>query len=106
MNRRSILTYTVMLACGAGILMVAAVPAAESKVAKKYTETVTAKDGSKLSFDMVLVPGVTTGRGTQSSLAHQGRIIIQGAGRQAMSNSRQFSNRVRLASDAGSTPSL
>ena len=54
---------------------------------------------------MALVPGVTTGRGTQSSIAHQGRIIIQGAGRQAMSNSRQFSDRVWLASGGGLTPS-
>jgi formylglycine-generating enzyme required for sulfatase activity len=31
--------------------------AAEKKLPKRYTETVTAKDGEKISFDMVLIPG-------------------------------------------------
>ncbi len=76
MNRRSILTSIVLLACGVGILMVAAVPAAESKLAKKYTETVTAKDGSKLTFDMVLIPGGTFTMGSPAGeadrVAHEG----------------------------------
>jgi formylglycine-generating enzyme required for sulfatase activity len=56
--------------------MVAAVPAAESKLAKKYTETVTAKDGSKLTFDMVLIPGGTFTMGSPAGeadrVAHEG----------------------------------
>ncbi len=31
--------------------------AAQKKLPKKYTETVTAKDGEKISFEMVLIPG-------------------------------------------------
>jgi formylglycine-generating enzyme required for sulfatase activity len=31
--------------------------AADKKVPKKYTETITAKDGEKISFEMVLIPG-------------------------------------------------
>jgi hypothetical protein len=51
------------------------------------------RDGLATSAtQMALAPGVTTGRGTQSSIALQGRTIIQGAGVQATSISRQFSN--------------
>ena len=39
--------------------MIGTTPAAESKLPKKYTETITAKDGTKLTFDMVLIPGGT-----------------------------------------------
>ena len=31
--------------------------AAQKKPPKKYTETVTTKDGEKISFEMVLIPG-------------------------------------------------
>jgi len=68
-HRRNLLTYTVLLACGVGILLVAAVPATESKLPKKYTETITAKDGSKLTFDMVLIPGGTLTMGSPAGEA-------------------------------------
>jgi len=39
------------------VMVSASVSAAQDKLAKKYTETVAAKDGTKYSIDMALVPG-------------------------------------------------
>ena len=33
------------------------IQAGQKELPKKYTETVTTKDGEKISFDMVLIPG-------------------------------------------------
>jgi len=57
-TRCSMLACVVLLVVCGGIVAVGVVPAAQdNKLPKKYTETITAKDGSKLSFDMVLIPG-------------------------------------------------
>jgi sulfatase modifying factor 1 len=57
-TRRKMLACLVLLAVCGGIVAVGMAPAAEGdKLPQKYTETITAKDGSKLTFDMVLVPG-------------------------------------------------
>jgi len=55
-KRSILLTCVALLICGAGVLAVAAAPAGENQAPRKYTETITAKDGSKLSLDMVLIP--------------------------------------------------
>jgi formylglycine-generating enzyme required for sulfatase activity len=52
-----------------GVAAVGMAPAAENQPAKKYTETITAKDGSKLSLDMVLVPGGTFTMGSPAGEA-------------------------------------
>ena len=59
MNRRNVLTCAVVLASAAGIVMVGTAQASKDNLPKKYTETVTTKDGSKLTIDMVLIPGGT-----------------------------------------------
>ncbi len=56
MNRSTLLACVTLLVSCVGIVAVEIAPAAEGQNAKKYTETITTKDGSKLSFDMVLVP--------------------------------------------------
>ncbi|OHB64400.1 MAG: hypothetical protein A2Y77_06250 [Planctomycetes bacterium RBG_13_62_9] len=53
------MTYTLLLTCGAGILMIGTAWASKDNLPKKYTETITTKDGSKLTFDMTLIPGGT-----------------------------------------------
>ena len=55
MNRSNKWMHVVVGGICFGLLMAAGAAAAEQRP-KKYTETVTTKDGSKLSFDMVLVP--------------------------------------------------
>jgi len=70
-NRRSILTCAVVLVCAAGILMVGTARAAKDNLPKKYTETVTAKDGSKLTFDMALIPGGTFTMGSPAGEAER-----------------------------------
>lgn len=52
MSRSTLLACVALLVYGVGMVGIA--PAAEP--AKKFTETITAKDGSKLSLDMVLIP--------------------------------------------------
>jgi formylglycine-generating enzyme required for sulfatase activity len=68
-NRSNLLTYTVLLACCVGILAVGAALAADDKLPKKYTETITTKDGSKLAFDMVLIPAGTFTMGSPAGEA-------------------------------------
>jgi len=70
-NRSSILTYAVLLACGAGLLAVGAAPASKTDLPKRYTETITSKDGSKLTFDMVLIPGGTFTMGSPAGEAER-----------------------------------
>jgi sulfatase modifying factor 1 len=43
--------------CCIGLLMTSVAAAAEGTAAKRYTQTVTAKDGGKTSFEMALIPG-------------------------------------------------
>jgi formylglycine-generating enzyme required for sulfatase activity len=70
-NRSSILTYTILLACGAGLLALGTARAAKDTFPKKYTETITTKDGSKLSLDMVLIPGGTFTMGSPAGEAER-----------------------------------
>ena len=76
MNRRSILFCTVLVVCAAAILMVGSAQASKDNLAKKYTETITTKDGSRLTFDMVLIPGGTFTMGSPAGeadrVAHEG----------------------------------
>jgi formylglycine-generating enzyme required for sulfatase activity len=55
-NRTSMWQQTIVL-CACTLIWTACAEAASSS--KKYTETITAKSGKKISFDMVLVPGGT-----------------------------------------------
>jgi sulfatase modifying factor 1 len=55
-NRRILLVWMAGLACGGVAAAGAANPPSGDGPAKRYTETVTAKDGTTLSFDMVLIP--------------------------------------------------
>ena len=57
MKNSTVLARVALLACCVGLVAVGMVPAAEGQTAKKYTETITTKNGSKLSLDMVLIPG-------------------------------------------------
>jgi len=79
-NRSSILTHTVVLTCCVGILTVGTTPAAENKLPKKYTETITTKDGSKLTFDMAPIPGGTFLMGSPAGEAD--RVAGEGPQRQ------------------------
>jgi formylglycine-generating enzyme required for sulfatase activity len=54
---------------GLGLLMAANGTASEDKPAKQYTETLTTKEGAKLSFDMVLIPGGTFVMGSPADQA-------------------------------------
>lgn len=69
MNAKNISTCAILLACCTAVLTVSTMRAADSKLAKKYTETITAKDGSKLTFDMVLVPAGTVNMGSPAGEA-------------------------------------
>ncbi len=66
MNRRSTLTSALLLT---GILVLGTAQAAQNNLPKKYTETITAKDGSKYTFDMVLIPGGTLNMGSPAGEA-------------------------------------
>jgi len=66
-NRRTVIACTALLALCIGVVAVGIAPAAEP--AKKFTETITAKDGSKLSLDMVLIPGGTFTMGSPAEEA-------------------------------------
>ena len=46
----------VLLAIATGIIYISSTQAAPKEHPKKYTETVTSKNGDKISFDMVLIP--------------------------------------------------
>jgi sulfatase modifying factor 1 len=61
----------VLLSCVALLALVAVTiaSAAGNEAPKKYTETITAKDGSKLSLDMVLIPGGTFTMGSPAGEA-------------------------------------
>ncbi len=53
---RTLLDATVMVTC-LGIMMAPDALASPDRLAKRYTETITAQGGEKLSFEMVFVPG-------------------------------------------------
>jgi formylglycine-generating enzyme required for sulfatase activity len=52
-----------------GLLMAASAAVSEDQPAKKYTETLTTKEGAKVSFDMVLIPGGTFVMGSPADQA-------------------------------------
>jgi len=63
---------TICVAALVGCLMVLMAPmtlAADKKLPKKYTETITTKDGAKLTLDMVLIPAGTFTMGSPASEA-------------------------------------
>ena len=64
-SRRS--THIAAAAFCLGILMGTATQAAQNKIPKKYTETITAKTGEKVSFEMVLIPGGTFQMGSPAN---------------------------------------
>ncbi len=69
MNRSSVFVSIAVLACCVAVAMVGAAPASQSRLAKKYTETITTKIGETLSFDMVLIPGGTFTMGSPAGEA-------------------------------------
>lgn len=85
MKRSTVLACIALLVCSVGIVAVGVAPAADNQTPKKFTETLTAKDGSKLSFDMVLVPGGTFTMGSPADEAD--RAENEGPQRQAQVNS-------------------
>jgi len=84
-KRSTVLACIALLVCSVGIVAVGVAPAADNQTPKKFTETLTAKDGSKLSFDMVLVPGGTFTMGSPADEAD--RAENEGPQRQAQVNS-------------------
>jgi len=52
-----VLIYVVVAMVCFGVMTVAVTLAGQAASAKKYTETVTSKNGDKFSFEMVLIPG-------------------------------------------------
>jgi len=56
MSKCRILTYVAVLVTYLGVTMAADTTVSEDKPPKRYTETITTKDGEKLSFEMVLIP--------------------------------------------------
>jgi formylglycine-generating enzyme required for sulfatase activity len=81
-KRSTWIAWFALLGFCVGIFAVGIAPAAEP--AKKYTETITAKDGSKLSMDMVLVPGGTFTMGSPAGEAN--RVENEGPQRQVQVN--------------------
>ncbi len=69
MNRVGLIARRVLFVCCVGLIAVEIAPAAESRIQKKYTETITVKDGSKLSIEMVLIPGGTFAMGSPAGEA-------------------------------------
>ncbi len=65
MSRNTLLACVTLLVFCVGMIAVGIATAAEP--AKKFTETITAKDGSKLSLDMVMIPGGTFTMGSPAS---------------------------------------
>jgi sulfatase modifying factor 1 len=57
MRLSRILVGVIALVVYFAVTMPEGTTAAQKKLPKKYTETVTAKDGEKMSFEMVLIPG-------------------------------------------------
>ncbi len=66
MMSRKLIRIVVAVVC-LGILTKTEAKASQSKLPKKYTETVTTKTGEKMSFDMVLIPGGTFLMGSPES---------------------------------------
>jgi len=52
-------TYVALLAICLAITVLTAAWASQEKLAKRYTETITTKNGQELSFEMALIPGGT-----------------------------------------------
>ena len=65
MNKKRLMCVSILI----GALVLATAVGAADQLPKKYTETVTTKDGSTLSFDMVLVPSGTFTMGTPAGEA-------------------------------------
>lgn len=84
MKRSTVSACIALLVCSVGIVAVGVAPAADDKTPTKFTETLTAKDGSKLSFDMVLIPGGTFTMGSPAGEA--GRNENEGPQRQVQVN--------------------
>jgi sulfatase modifying factor 1 len=66
MMSRKLIRIVAAVVC-LGILAKTEAKAPQSKLPKKYTETVTTKTGEKMSFDMVLIPGGTFLMGSPES---------------------------------------
>jgi len=71
-----ILTYVAVPVICIGVMMAACSPGSQEKLPKRYTETVTTKDGEQLGFEMVLIPGGSFMMG--SSEDQQGRVENEG----------------------------
>ncbi len=70
MTSRSMLVCIVLLVVCGGIVTVGVAPGAQGgKLPKKYTETITTKDGAQLTLDMVLIPGGTFTMGSPTGEA-------------------------------------
>jgi len=52
-------THVLLAVVAVGVVAATGAAAAQGKLPKKYTETITTKEGEKLSLDMVLIPGGT-----------------------------------------------
>ena len=59
MSKGSTLVLAVLLISTFGVNTAVTARAAEDKPPEKYTEIVTAKNGDKVSFEMVRIPGGT-----------------------------------------------
>ncbi len=85
MKKRGVFACLALLVTCRGIVAVGVASGAQdNKTPKKYTETITAKDGSKLSFDMVLIPGGAFTMGSPAGEAE--RVENEGPQRQVQLN--------------------
>jgi len=62
-------THILLAIVAVGVLAATGAATAEEKLPKKYTETITTKEGEKLSLDMVLIPGGTFTMGSPAGEA-------------------------------------
>ena len=69
MNKSRMKINMAILTCG--LIAVASVIAPAAELPKKYTETITTKDGAQLTLDMVLIPGGTFTMGTPAGEAER-----------------------------------
>jgi sulfatase modifying factor 1 len=63
------LKYIFVPAACLGVMLATDILAAQDRLPKRYTETITTKDGDKLSFEMVLIPGGSFSMGSPADEA-------------------------------------
>jgi len=92
MSTSGALRHVAVLATCLGVMMAADTSASQDRPPKRYTETITTKDGEKVPFEMVLIPGGSPVRDPQA-----GFLMGSPAGRPGHQDNEGPQHEVRLA---------